>query len=312
MMARRRQCPHRPTITPNKTCAANLYRRIKRRVGRSLKQTHSKRGLVTTRKQATYQLSGAKSSFPSLERVSRHLCQTNSSGGNRQHYSSVIHKQRRRNEVGSAMCPSVEDLNLVYQEPGNSQSPSHPRPAECDSRQAIQTGPDHSNRVVRPSRGFPSHMQQVAPDPNRLVCHEVQHQAASIFVTSTGSPGLRSGCTHSTMGGSGRICLPTNSHLGQSGGEITGHPMQENHSDWSRVAQHALILGPSGHVQPDPTEPAQPVNTAIQSDPSQKSDKPKSPSMAPTATAIKEQGFSEAVAARIERNSWRQEILFYL
>ena len=69
------------------------------------------------------------------------------------------------------------------------------------------------------------------------------------------------------------------------------------------MAQHALVLGSSDHVQPDPTEPAQSaksVNTALQSDPSQKSDKPKSTCMAPTASAIKEQGFSEAVAARIE------------
>ena len=105
------------------------------------------------------------------------------------------------------------------------------------------------------------------------------------------------------MGGSGRIRLPTNSHIGQSGGEIAGHPMHKNHSDCPRVAQHALILGPGGHVQPDSPEPAQsaqPVNTALQSDPSQKSDKPKSPCMAPRASAIKEQGFSEAVAARIE------------
>ena len=52
--------------------------------------------------------------------------------------------------------------------------------------------------------------------------------------------------------------------------------MQENHSDCSGVAQHALVLGSSGHIQPNPTEPAQsaqPVDTAIQSDPSQKSDK---------------------------------------
>ena len=47
-------------------------------------------------------------------------------------------------------------------------------------------------------------------------------------------------------------------------------------------------------------QPAQPVDTTFQSDPSQKSDKPKSPCMAPRATAIKEQGFSEAVATRIE------------
>ena len=73
---------------------------------------------------------------------------------------------------------------------------------------------------------------------------------------------------------------------GQSGGEVVGLPMQENHSDCSRVAQHALVLGPSGHVQPNPTEPAQsaqPVDTALQSDPSQKSDKSKSPCMAPRA-----------------------------
>ena len=38
----------------------------------------------------------------------------------------------------------------------------------------------------------------------------------------------------------------------------------------SRVAKNALVLGSSGHVQPNPTEPAQsalPVDTALQSDP---------------------------------------------
>ena len=79
--------------------------------------------------------------------------------------------------------------------------------------------------------------------------------------------------------------------------------MQENHSDCSGVAQHALVLGSSDHVQSDTVEPsqhAQPANTALQSDPSQESDKSKSPCMAPRATAIKGQGFSEAVAAGIE------------
>ena len=146
-------------------------------------------------------------------------------------------------------------------------------------------------------------MQQVAPTPNRLVCHEVQQQVTSICITSAGSPGHSSGCTQSAMGGSGRIRLPTSSHLGKSGGEIAGHPMQENHPDRPGVAQHALVLGSSGHVHQNSLKPAQSaqlVNTALQSDPSQKSDKLKSPCMAPRASAIKEQGFSEAVAARIE------------
>ena len=76
--------------------------------------------------------------------------------------------------------------------------------------------------------------------------------------------------------------------------------MQENHPDCSGVAQHALVLGPSDHVHSGPPQSAQPVDTALQSDPSQKSDKSESPCMAPRATSIKEQGFSQAVAARIE------------
>ena len=69
MVARGRQCTSRPTITPSKTCSANFYRRIKRRVGRSLRRAHCKRVLVGTGKQATHKLSGTKSSFPSLKRV---------------------------------------------------------------------------------------------------------------------------------------------------------------------------------------------------------------------------------------------------
>ena len=198
------------------------------------------------------------------------------------------------------MCSSMEDLDLVYQASSNSESLTHSGPAERGSRQAILAGPDHSDRMVPPSRGFPNHIQQVAPASDRPIRHEIQQQATSVRVTSAGLPGRSCRCTQSPMGGSGRLCLPTSSHLGQSGGEVTGFPLQENHSDCSRVAQHALLLGSSVHVQSDPTEPAQPVDTAVQSDPSQKSDKSKSPCMPPRATAIKEQGFSEAVAARIE------------
>ena len=43
MVATGRQRSHRPTITPNKACSANLYRRIKRRVGAHLNE-HTARG----------------------------------------------------------------------------------------------------------------------------------------------------------------------------------------------------------------------------------------------------------------------------
>ena len=78
--------------------------------------------------------------------------------------------------------------------------------------------------------------------------------------------------------------------------------MQENHSDCPGVAQHAMVLGFSDHGQPNPTEPSLPAKSArttIQTL-TQESAKPKSTSLAPRLSAIKENGFSEAVAARVE------------
>ena len=107
----------------------------------------------------------------------------------------------------------------------------------------------------------------------------------------------------SVLGKSGPICLSTSSHLGQSGGEVTGLPLQQDHSDCTGMAQHALVLGSSDNVQSDPSVSAQPAQSGIstiQPDPAQELVKPEPTCLAPRATASKEQGFSEAVAAQIE------------
>ena len=128
---------------------------------------------VPSRKQAAYKLSRTQSSFSSLKRVPGSLLRQDSSCSNQQHHSGVIYKQGGRHEVGSTLCPTVENLDLVHQETSDSQSLTYSRLAQCGSRQTIQARPDHPNRVVSPSRGFPSNMQQVAPAPNRSICHEV-------------------------------------------------------------------------------------------------------------------------------------------
>ena len=80
--------------------------------------------------------------------------------------------------------------------------------------------------------------------------------------------------------------------------------MPQDRTDCTRVAQHAMVLGPSGHVQLDPTVPAkftQSGDLTIQPDPAQESVKPEPTCLAPRASAaIKEKGFSEAVAAQTE------------
>ena len=162
-------------------------------------------------------------------------------------------------EIGPSVCPSVENSNLVYQQTGYPQSLTHPRSAERGSRQAIEARPDNSNRVVSPSRNLQGHMQQVAPTPNRPFCTRFNKLVQ--FVSPVPDPQ------------SGAVDAPS-SCLWQNGGETTQLSMQENHSHCPGVAQHALVLGSSGHVQlnsTEPTLPVQPAHTAIQSDSKQES-----------------------------------------
>ena len=130
-------------------------------------------------------------------RVPRPHFKQHSSGVHRQHNSGCLYQQRMGNEVGLPVCPTVENSVLVHQETDNSQSMSHPRPAERDSRQTIQAWPDHSKRMVPSPRHVPSYMLLVAPAPGGPVCHQVQQQTAKVCVTGSRPPSMSSGCTQS-------------------------------------------------------------------------------------------------------------------
>ena len=67
MVVGRQKCTHRPTTTPSQTRSANFYRRIKRRVGRSLRRAHYKRNLVVARKQTAYNYLELKAVFLALK-----------------------------------------------------------------------------------------------------------------------------------------------------------------------------------------------------------------------------------------------------
>ena len=101
-----------------------FYRFIKSRVGCSLKRTHCRRHLVPPGKQVAYQLPKTQGSLSSLTRVPRPLYAQDSTCRDRQHHSGVIHKQRRRHEVGPTLCFTMENLDLVRQKSSNSKSPT--------------------------------------------------------------------------------------------------------------------------------------------------------------------------------------------
>ena len=282
-----RQCASRSTITLTKTYSADIYRCIKRRVGRSLKRAHSKGNLVPSRKLHINHLE-LKAVFLALKEF-QDLCSNNIVLVATDNTTVVAYINKEGGMKSASLCALLSRILSWCTRKQVSLKARH-IPGQLNVI-AIQTWPDHSNGVVPSPRGVPSYMLPVASTPGGLVCYQIQQQTSTVCVTGSRPPGLGSGRTRSVLGRSGPICLPTSSHLGQSGGEVT------------RVAQHALVLGSSGNVQSDFTVSAQPAQSGIstiQPDPAQEPVKPEPTCLAPRATAIKEHGFSEAVAARIE------------
>ena len=168
-------------LHPLKHALQIFTRRIKRRVGSSLKHTARGNWSLPESKLHINHLE-LKAVFLDLKEF-QNLCPNNIVLVATDNTTVVVYINKEGgDEVGPSVCPSVENPDLVQQETGNPQSSTHPWSAERDSRQAIQTRPDHSNGMVPSPRGVPSYM---APAPSGLVCHQVQKQTATVCVTGS-------------------------------------------------------------------------------------------------------------------------------
>ena len=297
------KCLTRPTSAPFASCHSNLYRRLKRRLGCSLRRLHSKRHMVSSRKSPSYKLPGTKSCLTGFKKIPAPSARKSSSSCHRQHHGCGIHQQGGRYEVRLTLCPSMEAPVLVQSETGCSQGQAHPWSSKCDCRQVVSSRPNHSDRMVPSSRGFRPPGSELAPSPSGHVCNKVQLQTSPICVSSTGPQCVGSGCPDSLLGEPGHVCLSPSVVAGQGGQQAIGPSLQKSDPNSSGLAQHALVLGSGGTVVPDsslPTHSSRPSDTAIQQGASQGSDQSKPSRLAPRAEATKEQGFSSPVASRIE------------
>ena len=202
MVAEARQYTYRPTITPNITCSANIYRRINRSVGRSLRRAQCKRNLVPSGRQAAYKLSGTKSSLSGFKRVPRPLLKQDSACSNRQHHSSVIHKQGRRHEVEPTLCPTMENLDLVYQETSDSKVRHIPGRLNVVADKLSRVGQTIQTEWFLLPEVFHSICSRWHWPKIDLFAMRFNNKLP-LFVTGTGSPGHSSGCAQSALVGSG-------------------------------------------------------------------------------------------------------------
>ena len=297
------KCLARTSFTSFESCRSNLYRRLKRRLGCSLRRLHSKRHVVSSRKSSSHKLPGTKTCLTSLEKIPALSTRKSSSSCHRQHHGCGIHQQGRRYEVRLTLCPSMATPVLVQSETGSPKGQAHPWLSECDCRQTVSSRPSHSNRMVTSPGGLRPPGSDLAPSPSGHVCNKVQLQTSPVCVSSAGPQCMGSGRPNSLLGKPRHVCFSPSIITRQGGQQTVGPSLQESDPHRSGLAQHAMVLGSGGTVVPDsslPTQSSRPSDTAIQQGASQESDQSESTRLAPRAEAIKEQGFSSPVSLRIE------------
>ena len=96
---------------------------------------------------------------------------------------------------------------LVQSEIGCPKGQTHPWSSECDCRQAVSSGPSHSDRVVPSPGGFQPPNSDLAPSPSEHVCNKVQLQTSPIRVSCAGSQCVGRGRPNSLLGKPRHVCL---------------------------------------------------------------------------------------------------------
>ena len=133
---------------PKGTQNSNLYRRLKRRMGRSLKSRIHRRALVSTQKTPTHQSFRTEGSFSGSTILQKELQQQLSPHSLRQHLRGVIHQQTGRNKISRPMRTDLENSYLVPQQQGNTQQGRYRvhsmlwrTPSPGGTRSSQQSGP---------------------------------------------------------------------------------------------------------------------------------------------------------------------------
>ena len=287
-----------------------LYRRLKRRLGRSLRTKFYKRAVVTSGKRTSHKRPRIESCLSGFETLQRPVSGPNSASCHGQLNCGSLHKQTRGNTLGGDVRTPVETHDLVPPLSHNLESQTHSRVPECDGRPTFQVEPGSVDRMVTPSTGVQTDLPKVVHSPRGPFCHSSEPQAPSVRVSYPRPPGLGHRCSKHRLDGSHCLCLPSN------GSPLQGDPKNQamhlpDHSNSPRLARDALVLGPSAALNRDPsTTPG--VDNSPQAVPQlcvpQLPAAPQPPRLVSRSGQLQEQGFSVEVAERIaapQRSSTR-------
>ena len=140
--------PARPKLALSSSRGSDFHRRIKRRLGRTFRRLYRQGRLVCAGKKIAYQFPRIEGGFIGPKGLRTSLPGLGSFSCHQQQHCGSLHKQRRRHAFRLCMCSPLETPVLVQSQGNLPESTSHSGPAQCDSRQTVQTPSSHSDGVV--------------------------------------------------------------------------------------------------------------------------------------------------------------------
>ena len=287
-----------------------LYRRLKRRLGRSLRSKFYKRAVVRAGKEATHKCPGIEGGLPGLSRLQGPVPESNSVSCDGQLNSGSLHQQAGGNSLSRDVRSPVENHDLVPSLPYNIESQAHSRVSECDGRPPIQVQPSAVNRMVSAPSGLQANLPKVVHPSCRLIRHSPESQTPSICVSYPRPKGLEHRCSEHKLDQPHGLRLPSYGSPSQGDPKDQAMPLPD-HRDSPRLARDALVLGPSAALNRDPTTTPSvndPTPTVPQLCVPQQSTTAEPPRLVSRSGQLQEQGFSVEVAERIaapQRSSTR-------
>ena len=198
-----------------------LYRRLKRRLGHSLRSKFYKGSVVRPGKKATHKCPRIEGGLPGPSKLQGPVPEPNSASCNGQLNSGSLHKQTRRNSLSRDVCSAVEDHDLVPSLSHNIESQTHSRVSECDGQPFIQVEPTAVNRMVTASAGVQTDLPKVVHTSCRPICHSSEPQTPTVRISCPRPKGLGHRCSEHKLDESHCLCLPSNGSPSQGDQKIT-------------------------------------------------------------------------------------------
>ena len=229
-----------------------LYRRLKRRLGRSPRSKFYKGSVVRPGKKATHKRPRIEGGLTGPSKLQGPVPEPNSASSNEQLNSGSLHKQTRRNSLSRDVCSPVEDHDLVPSLSHNIESQTHSRVPECDGRPSVQVKPSPVNRMVTASAGVQTDLPKVVHTSCRLICHSSEPQTSTVRISCPRPKGLGHRCSEHKLDESHCLCLPSDGSPSQADPKNQAMLLPD-HRNSPRPARDALVLGPSAALNRDPT-----------------------------------------------------------